>query len=119
MVSDVIDTTRKNIRLNKIKHLSDVYKAEIPLVTFSEKMKKFDRQIKIFLRKKMYFHKKVNSKTNYGRKVITKLFTSIRHNPQKYIDIKKYNNSNLERNICDYIAGMTDRYAINLYNQIK
>jgi dGTPase len=119
MVSDVIDTTRKNIRLNKIKNLSDVYKAEIPLVTFSEKMKKFDRQIKIFLRKKMYFHKKVNSKTNYGRKVVMKLFEKIRTNPKKYINIKKYSNLSVERNICDYIAGMTDRYAINLYNRLK
>ena len=66
----------------------------------------------------MYFHHKVYSKTNLGRKIITKLFTKIRKNPKKYINIKKYNGENLERNICDYIAGMTDRYAINLYNKI-
>ena len=119
MVSDVISTTRNNIKINKIKNLNDIYKTKIQLVTFSDKMKIFDSNIKKFLKQKMYFHKKVNSKTNYGRKVITKLFTSIRRNPKKYIDIKKYNNSNFERIICDYIAGMTDRYAINLYNQIK
>ena len=119
MVSDVILTTRKNIKKYKIKNLNDIYNTKFQLVTFSNKMKIFDTKIKKFLRQKMYFHKKVNSKTNYGRKVITKLFTSIRRNPKKYIDIKKYNNSNFERIICDYIAGMTDRYAINLYNQIK
>ena len=119
MVSDVILTTHKNIKKYKIKNLNDIYNTKFLLVTFSNKMKIFDTKIKKFLRQKMYFHKKVNSKTNYGRKVITKLFTSIRRNPKKYIDIKKYNNSNFERIICDYIAGMTDRYAINLYNQIK
>ena len=119
MVSDVILTTRKNIKKYKIKNLNDIYNTKFQLVTFSNKMKIFDIKIKKFLRQKMYFHKKVNSKTNYGRKVITKLFKSIRRNPKKYIDIKKYNNSNFERIICDYIAGMTDRYAINLYNQIK
>jgi len=119
MVSDVILTTRNNIKINKIKNLNDIYKAKTQLVTFSKKMEIFDAKIKKFLKQKMYFHKKVNSKTNYGRKVITKLFTSIKRNPKKYINIKKYNNSNLERIICDYIAGMTDRYAINLYNQIK
>ena len=82
-------------------------------------MKKFDLEIKKFLRKKMYFHKEVNSKTNYGKKVITKLFNQIKKNPKKYIDIRKYNELSTERNICDYIAGMTDRYAINLYNQLK
>ena len=119
MVSDVIITTKKNIRLYKIKNLNDIYRTENQLVTFSQRMQKFDKKIKIFLRQKMYFHKKVNSKTNYGRKVITRLFLQIKKNPKKYINIKKYNNSNIERIICDYIAGMTDRYAINIYNQIS
>ena len=66
----------------------------------------------------MYFHRKVNSKTYFGRLVITRLFLRIKKNPSRYINIKKYSNSNIERIICDYIAGMTDRYAINLYNQI-
>ena len=82
-------------------------------------MKKFDEQIKKFLRQKMYFNSKVNSRTNYGRKVISKLFTKIKKKPKQFINIRKYNNSNIERVISDYIAGMTDRYAINLYNQIK
>ena len=118
MVSDVISTTKKNIRLYKIKNLNDIYYSKNQLVTFSKKMQKFDKKIKSFLKQKMYFHKNVNSKTNYGRKVITKLFLQIKKNPKRYINIKKYNNSNIERIICDYIAGMTDRYAINLYNQI-
>ena len=119
MVSDVINTTRNNIKINKIKNLNDIYKTKTQLVTFSDKMKIFDIKIKKFLKQKMYFHKKVNFKTNYGKIVISKLFSSIKQNPKKYIDIKKYNNSNLERIISDYIAGMTDRYAINLYNKIK
>ncbi len=119
MVSDVIKTTKKNLNINKIRNLNDIYKMKKPLVTFSKEMQIFDKKIKNFLRHKMYFHKKVNSKTNYGRKVITKLFIKIKSNPKQYINIKKYSNSNIERIISDYIAGMTDRYAINLYNQIK
>ena len=119
MVSDVIKTTKKNIKLYKIKNLNDIYSAKKQLVSFSKKMQKFDKTIKSFLKQKMYFHKDVNSKTNYGRKVITGLFLQLKKNPKKYINIKKYNNSNIERIICDYIAGMTDRYAINLYNQLQ
>tara|TARA_B100000674_G_scaffold98928_1_gene71681 strand:+ start:826 stop:1965 length:1140 start_codon:yes stop_codon:yes gene_type:complete len=119
MVRDVIITTQKNIKKNKIKNLNDVYKSKIPLVSFSQKMMIFDRKIKNFLQKKMYFHKDVNSKTKFGKKIIYKLFTEIKKNPKKYINVKKYSNSNIMRIICDYIAGMTDRYAINLYNQIK
>ena len=119
MVKDVIKTTKKNLKSYKIKSLYDVYKSDKRLVSFSDNMQKFDKQIKNFLRQKMYFHNKVNSKTNFGRNIISKLFTKIKKNPQKYINIKKYSNSKTERIICDYIAGMTDRYAINLYNRIK
>jgi dGTPase len=119
MVSDVIDTTKKNIKQCKVESLSDVYKTKKQLVSFSEEMKKFDKKIKSFLKKNMYFHKSVNSNTNYGKMVLSKLFLQIKKNPSKYINIKKYSNSNTERIICDYIAGMTDRYAINLYNKIK
>ena len=119
MVSDVISTTKKNLKINKVYNLNDVYKAKNQIVSFSKKMKKFDFQIKNFLKKKMYFHQKVYSKTNFGRKIIIKLFSKMRKNPKKYINIKKYESKNLERVICDYIAGMTDRYAINLYNKIQ
>ena len=119
MVNDVIKTTMINIRTNKIQKLDDIYRAKNQLVSFSKKMQIFDKKIKSFLKQKMYFHKKVNYKTNNGRKVIIKLFTEIKKNPKEYINIKKYGNSNTERMICDYIAGMTDRFAINLYNKIK
>ena len=119
MVTDIIKTTQKNIKLNKIKNLNDVYKSNKQIVCFSKKMKKFDQKIKSFLKKRMYFHKSVSTKTNYGRKIIKSLFLLIRKNPRKYINTNKYKDSNLERIICDYIAGMTDRFAINLYDKIK
>ena len=74
---------------------------------------------KYFLKHKMYFHKSVSSKTHHGRKIIKKLFAFIKKNPKKFINMKNYKNISLERIICDYIAGMTDRYAINLYKKIK
>jgi len=119
MVIDVIKTTEKNIKTNKIKNLKGVYNSEKKIVCFSYKMKRFDLEIKKFLKEKMYFHKNVKKKTNYGKKIIKKLFLIIIKNPKKYINIKKYKNSKLERIICDFIAGMTDRYAINLYKKIK
>ena len=119
MVGDVIKTTQKNIRKYRIKRIKDVYNLKKNVVSFSGKMRIFDIKIKKFLKQKMYFHKSVNYKTNYGRKIIKALFFKIKKDPKKYININKYKNSNLERIICDYIAGMTDRYAIDLYNKIK
>ena len=78
MVSDVIVTTKKNIKICKIKNLSDIYKTKKKLVDFSERMQKFDEKIKAFLKNKMYFHKSVNSNTDYGKKVLIKLFLQIK-----------------------------------------
>ena len=119
MVKDLIKTTQINIKKNKINNISDVLKSKYPLVTFSKKMSKFDKKIKIFLRRKMYYHKKVRLNTETGKKIIKKLFLSIKRNPKNYLNVSKYNKSNITRSICDFIAGMTDRYAINLYNKIK
>ena len=119
MVKDIIKTTKKNIKKYNVLNLNDVYKSKYPIVAFSKKMKLFDKKIKSFLRKKMYYHKNVKSNTNEGKKIINKLFLSIKKNPARYINVSKYDKSNIARSICDFIAGMTDRYAINLYNKIK
>ena len=119
MVKDIIRTTQRNIKKYKLKNLNDVYKSKYPIVTFSERMKKFDYKIKNFLKRKMYYHKDVKKNTNQGKKIIKKLFLSIKKNPKRYINVSKYDKSNIDRSICDFIAGMTDRYAINLYNKIK
>ena len=119
MVKDIIITTQKNIKNYKIKNLDNVYNATFQIVSFSKKMKNFDKKIKKFLRKKMYYHKNVQANTFLGKKIINKLFFLISKNPEKYINVSKYDKSNIARSICDFIAGMTDRYAINLYNKIK
>ena len=119
MVKDIITTTEKNIKKYKLKNLNDVYKSNYQVVTFSKQMKEFDRKIKSFLKKKMYYHKEVIKNTNRGKTIIRKLFLSIKKKPEKYINVSKYDKSDIARSICDFIAGMTDRYAINLYNKIK
>ena len=66
----------------------------------------------------MYNNKDVLQKNNKGKLIIKKLFIEIYKKPKKYLNknqlkIGKY------RAIADYISGMTDRYAINLYKNIK
>ena len=119
MVKDVIVNTNKNIKKNNIKNIFDVYKSKYPIVCFSKKMSLFDFSIKKFLKEKMYYHKSVIKKTNFGKLVIKKLFLKIKKNPKNYINTKNIKKSNIDRSICDFIAGMTDRYAIDLYNKSK
>ncbi len=119
MVKDIIINTKKNIIKNNVKNIIDVYKSQYPIVCFSKKMNLFDNSIKKFLKEKMYYHKNVIQKTNYGKKVIKSLFTRIKKDPKKYINTSNIKKSDIDRSICDFIAGMTDRFAINLYNKSK
>jgi len=119
MVKDIISNTTKNIKKNNIKNINDVYKSKYPIVCFSKKMDFFDSSIKKFLKKRMYYHKSVIHKTNYGKLVIKRLFALIKKDPDKYININNIKENKMDRSICDFIAGMTDRFAINLYNKSK
>ena len=119
MVGDVLNTTKKNLKKIKPTCLIDIYNHDRLIVDFSDKMKTLDKQIKYFLSSNMYNHNKVVINTNKGKKIIKDLFNYLQRKPQKYIkkDLFKYDDK--ERVIADFIAGMTDRYAINLYNNIK
>ena len=118
MVKDIIKNSIKNIKKNKIKKLFDVQSNEYQTVIFSEKFQNIETEIKQFLKIKMYNNKNVMKKNNNGKKIIKKLFKTIIKKPNNYIkssDLKK----DTHRAISDYISGMTDRFAIQLYKMSK
>jgi len=118
MVKDLLTNTIKNIKKNKIKNINDVYNSKEPIVSFSSKIQKVDRETKNFLRKIMYNNKNVLKKNNKGKIIISKLFQYISKKPNKFInnDLLKHDKY---RAVADFISGMTDRYAINIYDSIK
>ena len=119
MVLDVINATNKKLKNINPQSILDIYRQDHLVVDFSDKMKKIDKQIKDFLKVNMYNHRKVIINTNKGKKIIKDLFNYLSKNPKKYISKELLKNENKERAIADFIAGMTDRYAINLHNKIK
>ena len=119
MVVDVINTTNKNLKKNNPQSINDIYKQDRLIVDFSDKMKIIDKQIKDFLKRNMYNHKKVIVNTNKGKKIINDLFKYLSKNHKKHINDELFKKEKKERVIADFIAGMTDRYAINLHKKIK
>jgi len=119
MVRDVIENTKKNIRQENPKNIRDIYKAKTQLVEFSDKMKDFEQEIKFFLNENMYKHKIVSNKTKHGMKIVKALFKKIIKNPKKFVKNSYLYKFEKERMVCDFIAGMTDRYAIKLYRSTK
>ena len=119
MVLDVINTSKKNLKKINPQNINDIYKANHLIIDFSSKMKIIVNQIKDFLKYNMYNHKRVISNTNRRKVIISYLFKYLSKNSKKHINRELFRNDTKERVIADFIAGMTDRYAINLYNKIK
>ena len=118
MVKDLIKNTMKNLKNKKIKSVHDIYSCKDRLVCFSNKFMKIEKEIKYFLKTRMYDNKNVLIKNNKGKKIIRKLFDEIYSNLRKYLN-KEQLKFNKHRVIADFISGMTDRYAINLHKKIK
>ena len=119
MVKDLIKNSIKNIKINKIKTYKDVTQHNNRLISFSQKFEKIENDTKLFLRQKMYNNNNIIKKNNKGKKIIKHLFNKISQNPKKYINTNSTNKIYKYRAVSDYISGMTDRFAINLYNKIK
>jgi len=118
MVVDVINITKKNLKKIDPKSVDDIYKQNTRIVHFSKRTQEVDDQVKDFLKKNMYNNKKVIMNTNKGKTITRDLFKHLLKNTKKYINSELLKNEQRERLIADFIAGMTDRYAINLHKRI-
>ena len=118
MVTDLIENTKKNILNFNIKKIEDVYNSNIPIADFTDQTKKLILNIKNFLYLRMYKHDAILKWSIKSEEIIKTLFDYYNKN---YEDIEKkmFNSFSKERNICDYISGMTDKYAIDKFNNIK
>ena len=118
MIRDLLTNTQKNLKNFKIKSIKDIANSDQLLVCFSNSIQKSEKEIKLFLRTKMYDNKLVLKKNQRGKIIIKKLFGIIKSNPRKFLTKDQLTKDKF-RAISDFISGMTDRYAINLYNNYK
>ena len=118
MIRDLLTNTQKNLKNFKIKSIKDIANSDQLLVCFSNSIQKSEKEIKLFLRTKMYDNKLVLKKNQRGKIIIKKLFGIIKSNPRKFLTKDQLTKDKF-RAISDFISGMTDRYAINLYNNFK
>ena len=119
MVRDVLDETRKRLSTNKIKTVEDVRGAKMQMVAFSPVM--FDRVqlLRKFLLERMYKHYTVNRMRFKAERIVGDLFDVFLERPeclpddwQNKIAAAGKDKNEKARVVCDYIAGMTDRYAV-------
>jgi dGTPase len=113
-VSDVVTATSEAIKANHIQSVNDVLSLSHNLVCYSDEFGPMHRELKQFLYKNLYRHWRVMRMASKAKRFITELFDAFVSDPTilpKEVQ-DKIATRELQRLVCDYIAGMTDRYAL-------
>jgi len=117
MIKDVLDESAKRLEMARPESADDVRALDHPVVTFSEAFREKEKPMRRFLFNDMYQHYKVNRMMGQASRVVKELFVLFIDDPNILpTDIRKHcegaRNAKTARIVCDYIAGMTDSYAI-------
>jgi dGTPase len=120
LIKDVVGFSEQNIKEHGIATLNDVKSMKKNVIAYSPRVEEGSKQLKDFLQHNVYRHYKVERMRIKAERYITLLFETYRDNPTllppKYR--KRIKEDDKERVICDYIAGMTDRYALDEYKRL-
>jgi len=118
MIEDIYKQTNKNILDLKIKTKEEFQNYKNFIVTFSPLMSSKSKDIKSFLYDNVYNHQNLLDKRQNVEIIISNLFKYFYNSPNKLPNDWRTINEPIERVICDYISGMTDRYASRLHKDL-
>ncbi|HTV96819.1 MAG TPA: deoxyguanosinetriphosphate triphosphohydrolase [Steroidobacteraceae bacterium] len=127
LVTDVIDTSAAQLRASGVASAAEVKSLSAPLIGFSGETHELNRTLKSFLRERLYKHYKVRRMTSKARRVMIALFQAFMDDPGLMPPEHAANAARLgaqhgesgrARAVADYIAGMTDRYAISEHSRL-
>ncbi len=119
MVDDLIINTKENIKKYKIKSYEDILQLNNSIVSFSEPIVEQELKLKNFLKINIYEHARVKRMTIKAKKIITDLFELlVKETSLLPLEWRNFNNNDQKLiKVCDYISGMTDKYAINMHKK--
>jgi dGTPase len=119
-VTDLIQSIDRMIRRSGIRTVEELQKLPYNVVGFSEDMHRRNRELKDFLYANLYNHYRVVRMAVKAEQIINRLFEAYINEPNvlpEHIQ-KSIDDTGLEETICYYIAGMTDRFAIDEYQKL-
>lgn len=123
MIADVVTETRRRLAVLKPSNADDIRRAPQQTVDFSDDMRTRLTGLRAFLHENMYRHEKVNRARSEAKRVVAALFDLYLNDPETLPGewLAEARNAGEERRarvVCDYIAGMTDRYAIREHERL-
>jgi dGTPase len=116
-VSDLLEHTRQRLRDAKVRTVADVRQAGGPLLGPGPEVRAIKADLEEFLRRHVYRHSRIMRMAAKGQRIVTLLFEEFRRSPELLPEryCRRARTSSVERTVCDYLAGMTDRYAQDEY----
>ncbi|MGE0743596.1 MAG: deoxyguanosinetriphosphate triphosphohydrolase [Rhodospirillales bacterium] len=123
LVNDLLAETRRRLRAAAPRSAEAVRTLDMPVVAFSDPVAAQSRDLKAFLFARMYRHYKVNRMTSKARRVVRDLFRLLLAEPECLPTewsrpALAAGEAERARLVCDYIAGMTDRYALDEHRRL-
>ncbi len=123
MVEDILAESRKRLADAAPKTADDIRALKAPVIAFSDEMAKNDRELKQFLFPNMYRHYKINRMTSKAKRVVRDLFELFLAEPgtlptEWQAGALAAGSAETARVAADYIAGMTDRYALDEHRRL-
>jgi len=120
LISDLVENSCTRLSKHGVDSLAAVRNCPQRLIGFSDDINGKNRQLKRFLYEKLYCHYKVERMRLKAERFLTKLFETYLQNPTLLPDNyqQRFSGHGIERVICDYLAGMTDRYAQDEYKRL-
>jgi len=120
MVNDVIAETR--LRAHGMKDVAEVRAAGTATAAFSSELQAAERDFKRFMYEKLYYHPEQAETARKARRVVAELYTAYSQEPvlmdEEWLDMMPRREPDRSRHIVDYIAGMTDRFALIRHGEI-
>jgi dGTPase len=123
MVSDLLEETRRRLAQASPATVDDIRRLGRPVAAFSAPMREHNQALKAFLFDRMYRHYKVNRMTSKARTVVSELFDAYLARPDCLPDdwrrpVEAAQSAQTARLVADYIAGMTDRFALEEHRRL-
>ena len=119
-VRDVVETTEKRILASGVKSADDVRKQTAALAAYSSKRRGLNLELRDYLYENLYYNPVVHEPNQRAVRIMEQLFAYYLEHPQEIgaQSRKRIKKIGLHRAVCDYIAGMTDRYVLQEHNRV-
>ena len=119
-VHDLVATSAESIAESGVQTADDVRRQTAPLIRYSDELAEANRALRKFLYQNVYYHPRVAEVNQRACEMLRKVFESYLLDPSRLGDAaaRRIESEGLHRTVCDYIAGMTDRYLMEEYARL-